>query len=177
VPREVHDPQTQVRRIPALTRASSTPTQTKAAISARLPRGQRRRSINAPFSTSSSGGDRYTDVKRRSNRSTGQCCSGTIRPDPACLTAKAQWPPGTIFTVGHSTLPIERFTALLQTYAIERVADVRTIPRSRHNPQFDADALGPALKADSIEYGLHMERLRGGETFKRWLTPCLSTFR
>jgi hypothetical protein len=33
------------------------------------------------------------------------------------------------------------------------------------------------LKADSIEYGLHMERLRGGETFKRWLKPCLSTFR
>src|SRR5438105_2062746 len=72
----------------------------------------------------------------------------TQHPSPQ----KAQWPTGTIFTVGHSTLPIERFTALLQTYAIERVADVRTIPRSRHNPQFNADALGPALKADSIEY-------------------------
>ena len=38
----------------------------------------------------------------------------------------AAWPAGTVFTVGHSTLPIERFIAVLTAYGIERLADVRT---------------------------------------------------
>jgi len=59
---------------------------------------------------------------------------------------------GAIFTVGHSTLPIERFVALLQRYAIERLVDIRTIPRSRHNPQFNADSLRGALAAAGIAY-------------------------
>jgi uncharacterized protein (DUF488 family) len=64
----------------------------------------------------------------------------------------AQWPNGAIFTVGHSTLPIERFVALLHAYGIERLADIRTVPRSRHNPQFNAEPLADALKAKNIEY-------------------------
>lgn len=63
----------------------------------------------------------------------------------------AQWPKGAIFTVGHSTLPIERFVGLLQTYGIERLADIRTVPRSRHNPQFNAEPLADALRAENIE--------------------------
>ncbi len=59
---------------------------------------------------------------------------------------------GSIFTVGHSTLPIERFVALLQAYGIERLADVRTVPRSRHNPQFNAAELASSLAACRIEY-------------------------
>jgi hypothetical protein len=51
---------------------------------------------------------------------------------------EAHWPEGAIFTLGHSTLPIERFMAWLQTYDIERLVDIRTMPRSRHNPQFAA---------------------------------------
>lgn len=62
------------------------------------------------------------------------------------------WPQGTIFTVGHSTLPIESFTALLETYAIRKLCDVRTVPRSRHNPQFNADVLGSSLAAVGIDY-------------------------
>ena len=62
------------------------------------------------------------------------------------------WPPGTIFTVGHSTLPIERFLALLGAYAIARLVDVRTVPRSRHNPQFNADALAASLATAHIAY-------------------------
>jgi uncharacterized protein (DUF488 family) len=65
---------------------------------------------------------------------------------------QAVWPEGAIFTLGHSTLPIERFIALLQTYGIERLADIRTIPRSRHNPQFNDAALASALAAEHIEY-------------------------
>jgi uncharacterized protein (DUF488 family) len=62
------------------------------------------------------------------------------------------WPAGTVFTVGHSTLPIERFIALLKTYGIVCLADIRTVPRSRYNPQFNADVLGAALAAHDIEY-------------------------
>ncbi len=62
------------------------------------------------------------------------------------------WPPGTVFTVGHSTLPIERFLALLGAYAVARLIDVRTVPRSRHNPQFNADALAASLATAHIAY-------------------------
>src|SRR5579872_3157327 len=64
------------------------------------------------------------------------------------------WPKGAVFTVGHSTLPIERFIALLKTYGIEQLVDIRTIPRSRHNPQFNSDTLGAALRAESIAYAV-----------------------
>jgi uncharacterized protein (DUF488 family) len=66
--------------------------------------------------------------------------------------SQADWPAGTVFTLGHSTLPIADFLALLQTYAIEQLADVRTVPRSRHNPQFNADALAHSLAAAQITY-------------------------
>jgi uncharacterized protein (DUF488 family) len=62
------------------------------------------------------------------------------------------WPAGAVFTVGHSTLPIERFVAVLAAYGIERLADVRTVPRSRRNPQFNADALAASLRDAGIEY-------------------------
>ena len=58
---------------------------------------------------------------------------------------EAHWPEGAVFTVGHSTLPIERFIALLHTYGIKRLVDIRTMPRSRHNPQFNGDSLGREL--------------------------------
>jgi len=70
------------------------------------------------------------------------------------------WPNGSVFTAGHSTLPIERFIALLKTYAIERLADIRTVPASRHNPQFQSDALAASLAAEQIEY-THMAALGG----------------
>jgi uncharacterized protein (DUF488 family) len=57
-----------------------------------------------------------------------------------------------IFTVGHSTRPIEEFIALLQVHRIQRLADVRTVPRSRRHPHFASDALGASLAAASIEY-------------------------
>jgi uncharacterized protein (DUF488 family) len=62
------------------------------------------------------------------------------------------WPAGTIFTVGHSTLPLESFIDVLRTYDIERLADIRSIPRSRRNPQFNADTLPAALAEHGIEY-------------------------
>jgi uncharacterized protein (DUF488 family) len=62
------------------------------------------------------------------------------------------WPEGAVYTVGHSTLPIEDFVALLRVYGIETLVDIRTVPRSRRNPQFNADALPKALKAHGVEY-------------------------
>jgi uncharacterized protein (DUF488 family) len=64
----------------------------------------------------------------------------------------ARWPKDAIFTVGHSTLPIERFIELLEIYGIKQLADVRTVPRSRHNPQFNAEALAASLAADRMAY-------------------------
>lgn len=65
---------------------------------------------------------------------------------------EARWPDGAIFTVGHSALPIRNFLALLHAYGIACLADIRTVPRSHHNPQFNADALSDALKSENIEY-------------------------
>jgi uncharacterized protein (DUF488 family) len=65
---------------------------------------------------------------------------------------ETQWPGGAIFTVGHSTLPIEQFIAVLKAYGIEQLADIRTVPRSRHNPQFDGRALARNLTAEQIAY-------------------------
>ena len=50
-----------------------------------------------------------------------------------------------IFTIGHSTRTIEEFVSLLRAGGVEAVADIRTVPRSRTNPQFNPEALAPAL--------------------------------
>lgn len=70
------------------------------------------------------------------------------------------WPNGTIFTVGHSTLPIERFIALLQAYRIKHLVDIRTVPGSRHNPQFKGSTLAASLAGADIEY-THLAELGG----------------
>jgi uncharacterized protein (DUF488 family) len=57
-----------------------------------------------------------------------------------------------IYTIGHSNRTIEEFLRILKVHGIECVADVRTIPRSRHNPQFNADALKKSLKKAKILY-------------------------
>jgi hypothetical protein len=60
--------------------------------------------------------------------------------------------PNPFFTVGHSTRPIEEFVALLTNAEVELVVDVRTVPRSRTNPQFNRDALPASLAAQGIAY-------------------------
>jgi uncharacterized protein (DUF488 family) len=64
---------------------------------------------------------------------------------------------GVIFTVGHSTRPIDAFIDLLQAHEIERLIDVRTIPRSRRHPHFEKDRLSESLK----EVGIVYRHLRG----------------
>ncbi len=63
----------------------------------------------------------------------------------------------TIFTIGHSTRSIREFAELLLAHQIELVVDVRTIPRSRQNPQFNSDSLPESLR----RYGIAYEHLPG----------------
>ena len=65
-----------------------------------------------------------------------------------------------IYTVGHSTHSPDDFLELLRGNGIERLVDVRTIPRSRHNPQFNLDTLGKFLRNRCIGYR-HMKELGG----------------
>jgi uncharacterized protein (DUF488 family) len=65
-----------------------------------------------------------------------------------------------VLTVGHSTRTIDEFIGLLRAHAVSRVVDVRTIPRSRHNPQFNRDDLSDSLKAAGLGY-VHMPDLGG----------------
>ena len=65
-----------------------------------------------------------------------------------------------IHTVGHSTRGSEEFVGLLESYTIEVVADVRTVPKSAHVPQFNREALAASLDAHGIGYA-HMPRLGG----------------
>ncbi|BDT87540.1 DUF488 domain-containing protein [Nocardia cyriacigeorgica] len=69
-------------------------------------------------------------------------------------------PDGAIYTVGHSTMPIAEFAELLRGYEIAQLVDIRTIPRSRHNPQFNSDALAESLPGNGIDY-THMAALGG----------------
>lgn len=65
-----------------------------------------------------------------------------------------------IYTIGHSTHEKEKFLEMLKAHNIEFLVDVRTIPKSRHVPQFNIDALEPFLKEHGIAY-LHMKALGG----------------
>ena len=65
-----------------------------------------------------------------------------------------------ILTIGHSTHPIEEFLALLNAHDVRQLIDVRTIPKSRRNPQFNRDELAAALKGSKILYK-HVPELGG----------------
>ena len=55
-------------------------------------------------------------------------------------------------TIGHSTRPIKEFIGLLKAHGVKRLVDVRTIPRSRHNPQFNRTDLSKALHSARLHY-------------------------
>lgn len=57
-----------------------------------------------------------------------------------------------VLTIGHSTRTLEDFISLLREYGVQKVVDIRTIPRSRHNPQFNREELPNSLKAVGIGY-------------------------
>ena len=74
--------------------------------------------------------------------------------------------PTVVLTIGHSTRALDKFIGLLQAHAVSRVVDVRTVPRSRHNPQFNQDSLPDSLKKAGLGY-VHLPGLGGLRHAKR----------
>jgi uncharacterized protein (DUF488 family) len=85
-------------------------------------------------------------VKRRTNR------SGNKKGKSA--------PPLVVLTIGHSTRTLGQFIMLLEAHAVTCVVDVRTVPRSRHNPKFNKASLPGSLKKVGLRY-VHMPGLGG----------------
>ena len=71
-----------------------------------------------------------------------------------------------VLTIGHSTRTLEEFIGLLQAHGATRVVDVRTVPRSRHNPQFNKTSLPGSLKKAGLGY-VHLPGLGGLRHAKR----------
>jgi uncharacterized protein (DUF488 family) len=65
-----------------------------------------------------------------------------------------------IYTIGHSTRSLDELVALLEAHGVATLVDVRTVPRSRHNPQFNREALARDLPARGIDYR-HIAELGG----------------
>lgn len=66
----------------------------------------------------------------------------------------------TILTIGHSTRPLDEFIAMLRAHQVALLADIRTIPKSRRNPQFNTEELARTLPEAGIRY-LHIPGLGG----------------
>jgi uncharacterized protein (DUF488 family) len=66
----------------------------------------------------------------------------------------------TICAIGHSTRSIERFLKILNAHSITMLIDIRSVPKSRHNPQFNSDALRGSLAEEGIAY-VHLKELGG----------------
>jgi uncharacterized protein (DUF488 family) len=80
-----------------------------------------------------------------------------------------------VYTIGHSTRPITEFLALLEQVSVDMLVDVRSIPRSRTNPQYNADALPETLSVAGMSYR-HLPALGGLRHRKKGAAPSLNTF-
>ncbi len=69
-------------------------------------------------------------------------------------------PPNVVFTIGHSTRPLQDFIDMLSGHAVTLLVDVRTVPRSRHNPQFNGDSLPKDMARCGVQY-VHAAGLGG----------------
>ncbi|MGC2603218.1 MAG: DUF488 domain-containing protein [Rhodomicrobium sp.] len=81
----------------------------------------------------------------------------------------------TFYTIGHSTRSAEAFIGLLEAARVQLAIDVRTIPKSRYNPQFNTEAIAPALQTAGIGYR-HMPALGGLRHAKKGAGPSPNGF-
>jgi len=79
------------------------------------------------------------------------------------------------FTIGHSTRGTEEFVALLKAAEVELIVDVRTVPRSRANPQFNRDVLPASLGAHGVAYE-HLPSLGGLRGRQPGVSPEVNAF-
>ncbi len=89
---------------------------------------------------------------RRSGKNVEAGSAGELRGDGETVT--------TIWTIGHSTRPFDKFVELLHAHQITLLADIRTVPKSRFNPQFTRESLERELPKKEIRYQ-HMAELGG----------------
>jgi uncharacterized protein (DUF488 family) len=83
--------------------------------------------------------------------------------------------PNPFFTIGHSTRPTEEFVALIKAAEARVIVDVRTVPRSRTNPQFNRDVLPFALAPHGVAYE-HLASLGGLRGLQRNVSPETNAF-
>lgn len=83
-----------------------------------------------------------------------------VRPVGEGTRARSVERPSIVLTVGHSTRTLEEFISLLRAQGATGVADIRTVPRSRHNPQFNKASLSRSLKKVDVGY-VHLPGLGG----------------
>lgn len=76
-------------------------------------------------------------------------------------------------TIGHSTRTLDEFAALLRVAAVDLVLDIRTVPRSRTNPQYNADVLGNGLAPYGVAYG-RLPELGGLRPRSRDVPPAVN---
>ena len=91
------------------------------------------------------------------------CCSKVSiasSAEGARARGAAAQPAPAVLTIGHSTRALEEFIGLLHAHGVTQLIDVRTVPRSRHNPQFNADTLPRDLATAQIGYA-HADGLGG----------------
>ncbi len=79
------------------------------------------------------------------------------------------------FTIGHSTRSLAELIELLRSAEVRLLADIRTVPRSRTNPQFNRDTLAAALAPSGISYE-HMAALGGLRPKSRTVPPQVNAF-
>ncbi len=91
-----------------------------------------------------------------------------IKPTAECMkkSMPEKAPLTLVMTIGHSTHTLEEFICLLQAHGATCIVDVRTVPRSRHNPQFNKASLPRSLKKAGLRY-VHMPGLGGLRHAKR----------
>ncbi len=81
-------------------------------------------------------------------------------PARARPRAAPGWGGARILAIGHSTRPVEELVELLRSCGVVTLADIRTVPRSRHNPQYERTALERSLPAAGLRY-VHLPQLGG----------------
>jgi len=81
----------------------------------------------------------------------------------------------TVYTIGHSNRPLETFIEVLQAYGIEALVDIRTVPKSRANPQFWGTSLAETLPEADISYH-RIDGLGGLRSKSRNVPPAVNEF-
>ena len=76
------------------------------------------------------------------------------------IAPAGRWRGVRLYTIGHSTRTLDQIVDLLRAHQVSILVDIRTIPRSRHNPQFNLEALRSALPRRHIRYA-HLPSLGG----------------